>query len=227
MYPRLWRHPGYRALNKVARELALYCLAGPQSNRIGVTYFSLMTAADDLGVTVETLRERLPDVTSTFGWLFDADAKVLYIPSWWRWNCPDNPNVLEGNLKDLNEIPPCALVEAFARNLEHVPEKWHQTFVECCAKRIPKRSANQDQDQDLEQEKKQAALSRGAVNEKAQNPEVLKIAREALRYGSPEDIELLLDHFKSLYLAKHPGTDCPRADALHALNVAISERRAN
>jgi hypothetical protein len=114
------------------------------------------------GVPERTLRERLADVTLTFGWLFDADAKVLYIPSWWRWNAPENPHVLEGNLKDLNEIPPCALVEALARNLEHVPAKWHQTFVEGVARRLPKRPVHQEQEQKQKQKQEQGALARGA-----------------------------------------------------------------
>ncbi len=220
VYPRTWRHPGYRALKGAAREVTLYVLAGPQTNRIGLFYFSLMTAADDLNVSAETLRERLADVTLTFGWLFDADSKVIYIPSWWRWNPPENPHVLEGNLKDLNEIPPCALVEAFARNLEYLPTKWHQTFVECVSRRLPKRPGHQKQEQDQKQEQKQ-----GAVNGEAQNPEFLKVAREALRYGSSEDLELLLDTFQSLYRDKYNDADCPRAAALQALNVAISEGR--
>jgi hypothetical protein len=224
LYPRIWRHPGFRKLKKSARELALYLLTGPQTNRIGCFHFSKMTAADDLNVGVETLTECLRDVSVTFGWHFDAAARVFYIPTWWKWNPPENENVLKGNLKDLNEIPACALVEAFARNLETLPDTFHQTFMKRCQIRLAERSPNQEQEQDQRTET-ETAHSRGALKGTAQNPAVLKVAREAIRYGSQDDLELLLDHFQSLFRDRHPGADCSKADALQALNVALSERR--
>jgi hypothetical protein len=39
LYPRIWRHPGFRSLTKSARELALYLISGPQTSRIGVFCF--------------------------------------------------------------------------------------------------------------------------------------------------------------------------------------------
>ena len=62
VYPRIWRHPGFQGLTKSGRELALYLLTGPQSSRIGLFYFSVATAAEDLNVGVETLRKGLRDV---------------------------------------------------------------------------------------------------------------------------------------------------------------------
>lgn len=147
IYPRIWRDPGFRDLPETARILALYLLTGPQTNRVGVFMFSLATAAEDLKVGVETLRRRLADVSQTFGWLFDADARVLYIPSWWAWNPPENQNVLAGNLKDLHEVPPCALTEAFANNLEALPQTFHQTFTQGIAKRLRQPSSKQKQKQ--------------------------------------------------------------------------------
>jgi len=55
----------------------MYLLFGPQSNRLGLFFFSLHTAADDLDTTAETLRKALADVATTFGWHFDADARVF------------------------------------------------------------------------------------------------------------------------------------------------------
>lgn len=148
LYPRIWRHPGFRSLSPSARELALYLLTGPQTNRIGIFHFSIATAAEDLGIGADTCRTRLRDVSNAFAWLYDADARVFYIPSWWRFNRPDNPDVLKNNLSDLNEIPPCALVEAFARNLIHLPDTWHDTFIDTCRARLVTRVPHQDQDQE-------------------------------------------------------------------------------
>lgn len=104
LFTRLWRHPGFVALTEGERNLALYLLTGPQTNRLGLYVLSLATAAEELGTTPETLKKRLDKVCLTFGWMFDAKARVTYIPSWWRWNPPENANVMKGSLKELNEI---------------------------------------------------------------------------------------------------------------------------
>lgn len=163
-YPRIWRHPGFRKLTPACEQrLALYLLTGPQTNRIGLFHFSLATAAEDLSLGVDTLRKGLPNVLVTFGWLFDADALVMFIPSWWRWNRPDNENVLRGNLKDLSEIPPCALADAFATNVAYVPANLREMFIETLRERLPRRPPTQDQDQDQDQD--QEAGTRAARGE--------------------------------------------------------------
>ena len=106
LFPRVFRDPKFRALAAQDQVFALYVLAGPQTNRIGLFPFSISTAADDLGLSMRAARNALAQVTDTFGWQFDADARVLAIPSWWRWNHPDHDKVLIGNLKDLSQLPP-------------------------------------------------------------------------------------------------------------------------
>lgn len=223
-YPRLWRHPGFVAMtNKTARELTLYLLTGPQTNRIGLFHFSMATAAEDLGVGIETLRERMADVRTTFGWHFDPDARVFFIPSWWRWNRPENANVLRGNLKDLNEIPPCMLLNAFARNLETLPETLHQTFVECCTERIPKRSPIQDQDQGSGTKQKQEQEPRAPRGRPAKESDpILAIARQVRSEFSIQSREEFFDLVT--YQANQTKLQFKKADVDQAINVVLSER---
>jgi hypothetical protein len=237
LYPRLWRHPRYRALSGSARELTHYVLTGPQANRIGLFHFSIATAAEDLGVSVETCRTRLRDVAATFGWFFDADARVFYIPSWWRWNRPENPDVLKGNLKDLSDVPPSGLCEAFARNLEFLPDTWHQTFVDTCRARLHTRGSHQEQEQEQGSEQEQGAGARARAkagsnpsqkpkNEKhgdgTERNDLLPVAREVLKLTNPAaPIDHLLDTFFSL----KPNA-CSKTTATEVLNVALSERRS-
>jgi hypothetical protein len=154
-YPRLFRHPGFKKLTPLSQRLVMYVLLGPQSNRIGLFYFSISTAAEDLDTTPGTLRKALSEITASFGWSFDAIARVFFIPTWWKFNHPDHENVLRGNLKDLNEVPPCALTERFATNLIHLHPKLHQTFVEACGVGLGKAPRGQEQKQKQEQEQKQ------------------------------------------------------------------------
>jgi hypothetical protein len=173
----------------------------------------------------------LADVSGTFGWHFDADARVFYIPSWWRWNPPENENVLKGNLKDLNEIPPCALVEAFARNLETLPPTFHQTFVECCRIRMAKPSPNQEQkhyqDPEHEQEREHGRAPRAAApNGNGHTDVLIGIARETMKVTSEDaSMDELSDHFRYLARNKVPFK-FTKAEELNAINIVLSERRA-
>ena len=166
---------------------------------------------------------------------FDADARVFYIPSWWRWNPPENQNVLRGNLKDLSEIPPSALCEAFARNVETLPATLRETFVECCRLRLPKRSPIQEQKQEQKQRTGSGTGTRAARGvavapdtpkpkgkEGTEENHLITVARQVLKLTNPNaPLDHLLDTFSSLHHGSYT-----RAEANQALSVALSEHRA-
>ncbi len=258
-YPRLFRHPGFKQLPPLGQRLTVYVLFGPQSNRIGLFYFSLQTAAEDLGTTNESLRKAWPDVASTFGWGFDASNHVLFIPSWWRWNHPENENVLRGNLKDLNDVPRCELMERFVTNTGDLDPRFHGTFIEGCTKRLPKGPPDQYQYQDQKQKQVAAraarvtALARPAEKtaekrsreDGTQTPHPLRettdpeqhsreegreaklhaVATETLKVVSPHlPLDELVEAF--FHIARQARVTAGASEARHALNVALSERRA-
>lgn len=232
LFPRLWRHPGFRALSEKAQLLTLYLLAGPQTNRIGLFHFSAATAAEDLDTTVETIKKGLGDVASTFGWTFDAVARVVYIPSWWKWNAPENTNVLKGNLKDLNEVPPSGLTGAFARNIGTLDQTFHQTFIEGLRLRLPERPPIQDQDQDQKQEQEPALRAVAPSPSRKPKPhddnvrlrQLLSLAHDALKHSTKDaSVDQILDAFG--WCARQRNvTDYTRAEALEVVNVALAER---
>lgn len=237
VYPRTWKRPTFVDLNDGERVLMFYLLTGPQTNRIGLYSLSIASAAEDLKSVPDTIRKRLRKVCATFGWHYDADARVFYIPSWWHWNPPENANVLKGNLKDLIEIPPCGLVDAFARNVQTIPETLHQTFVEELRQRLPTCSSNQEQyqkqkqKQEQEQEQEQQRTLRLAETAESNNakrdggsPHDVELAREILEMTNPnEPIEELVDGF--LNLCRFRALDRTRANAVAALTMALAERR--
>jgi hypothetical protein len=226
VFARLWRHPGFVELTDGERVLAFYLITGPQTNRLGLYVLSIATAAEDLGTVPETLKKRLVTVCQTFGWLFDGKARVIYIPSWFKWNPPENANVMKGSLKDLNEIPPCGLVDAFARNVETLPETLHEAFLEGLRQRLPKAMSIQKQYQEQDQKQKQepAALRAVALNAKAKDlktfPEpdarLVSIARDVIREAPREtSTDYIVDAF--LAECRNRGLDANRALAIVAL----------
>jgi hypothetical protein len=234
---RLWCHPGFLALAEGERILVFYLLAGPLTNRLGLFKLSLATAAEDLLTTPETLKKRLADVCVTFGWLFDDRARVFYIPSWFKWNPPENVNVMKGSLKDLNEIPPCALVDAFARNIETLPETPHQTFLEGLRQRLPKgiRTQKQYQEAVAETESEGTGAARPRAknkngfddknNDDARSATLLAVGTETLKMTNPNGpFNELIDALKNVGLQKGiPAIST--SEATVALNAALAERR--
>lgn len=148
--PRFWRDEKVTGLTMVEKCIALYLFTG-QSNRIGLFNFSPGEAAEDLGTLLQTFREGFEKVCESLNFGWDERARVLYVPTWWKYNCPENPNVLKACLQDLQEIPQTHLLAAFSSNLQYLPQTFHETFLEGLPKPSMKPSPNQEQEQKQEQ----------------------------------------------------------------------------
>jgi hypothetical protein len=131
VYPRLWRHPAFAPLSEGEKLLALYLLTGPQTNRLGVYPWTPEWAAADLAVTRQTLQRRWSVLENGFGWTRSSATNrptVVDIPSWLRWNPPENPNVVKAILNDLNEIPPCPARERILDRLTEVAKGYGKGY---------------------------------------------------------------------------------------------------
>jgi hypothetical protein len=117
VYPRLWASPDLYPLPAIEKLVALYLLTSPQSNRAGLYRLSLALAADELRLPLDTFTETLPRVLAAFEWHYDPRAGVIWIPSWLRWNTPENVNVVKGLLRELDELPRTPLLQRFADHL--------------------------------------------------------------------------------------------------------------
>lgn len=114
--PRIWSDERFVRLSEQEKLLALYCLTSPQGNRIGIFRFSIALAAEDLGTSHVTITNRFGHVCHTMRWRFDGTNKVIYFPTWWKYNEPENGSVLRGNLEDLHDVPAGKLVDEFLSN---------------------------------------------------------------------------------------------------------------
>ncbi|UVT18988.1 MAG: hypothetical protein H8K03_14380 [Nitrospira sp.] len=153
--PRIWTDEKFRLLKAEEQRIALYILTA-QSNRIGLFTFSPGKACEDLGTLLLTFRKGFVKVCQTLHWEWDLDTRVIYLPTWWRYNQPENANNVIGNLKDLDDLPETPLLERFSTNTAYLPESLIETFTQTLAKRShqrsPKRSPSQEQEQEQEQE---------------------------------------------------------------------------
>ncbi len=157
--PRIWNDEKFRSFSREEKLIVLYVLTA-QSNRIGLFKFSPALAAEDLGMPQQTFLKGFNRVCKALGWQFDEGARVLLIRKWFRYNQPDNPNVLKSCLEDLHDLPQTSLLEEFRSCVEYLPQTLRETFLKGLPKRSPKRSPerypqrspNKEQEQEQEQE---------------------------------------------------------------------------
>ncbi len=126
--PRTWSDEKFVALSSDEKLVAIYCFTSRQTNRIGLFVFSPALAAEELGTLPPTFLKRFENVRQTFNWGWDERLRVLYLPSWWKFNQPENPNVLKSCLTDLEDLPQTPLLAEFSSNLRYLSETLHHTF---------------------------------------------------------------------------------------------------
>jgi hypothetical protein len=163
--PRVWRDERFLLLTSEEKLVALYCLTA-QVNRCGIFVFSPAMAAEELGTSPQTFRERFRKVCQTLRWEWDDTRRVLYFPTWWKYNHPENTNVLKGNLSDLSDLPETPLLDRFYENTRYLSGNVTETFRECYPKPYPQPLAIQEQEQEQEQDKNMAAPAAEVVTEK-------------------------------------------------------------
>jgi len=149
--PRFWKDEKIRRFSETEKLISLYLFTG-QSNRIGLFSFSPGEAAEDLGISSQTFAKGFGNVCGTLFLGWDPEARILYLPTWWKYNPPENANNVIGNLKDLDDVPDSPLIDRFINNLQYLPETLRVTFTQTLAKRYPKRSPSQEQEQEQEED---------------------------------------------------------------------------
>jgi hypothetical protein len=148
--PRFWKDEKIRGFDPIDKLLAQYAFTG-QSNRIGCFAFSPGMAAEDTGIPLKTFVKRFRLVCQRLNWKWDEQVGVLYLPTWWKYNQPENANNVIGNLKDLDDVPGSPLVAEFSENVTYLEPKLRLAFaqtLERLGERHSKRSVAQEQEQE-------------------------------------------------------------------------------
>lgn len=181
--PRIWTDEKFRVLTPDQQRIALYVLTA-QTNRIGLFCFSPGKASEDLGTLPSTFSKGFQRVCHALNWEWDKEARVLYLPTWWRYNQPENANNVIGNLKDLDDLPETPLLQRFFANTTYLSESLRETFTQTLAKRSPQPSPKRSPSQ--EQEQKQEQDTPPAVEREFEEFWKCYPARNGKRVGKPE-----------------------------------------
>ncbi|MBS0164744.1 MAG: hypothetical protein JSR29_01550 [Nitrospira sp.] len=204
--PRIWTDEKFRLLKADEQRIALYILTA-QSNRIGLFSFSPGKACEDLGTLPPTFQKGFQKVCQTLHWEWDSDTRVLYLPTWWRYNQPENANNVIGNLKDLDDLPETPLLARFSTNTAYLPDGLIETFTQMFAKRYPQRSPKRSPSQEQEQEQEQEQDVPPAVDHDFEDFWKSYPARNGKRLGRAEAVQkwnrLKTEDRKQVLIAVH------------------------
>lgn len=124
---RIWRDEKFTALDEVQKLVAIYCLTA-QVNRCGIFVFSPALAAEDLKMSATAFRKVFATVIERLRWRWDADCRLLWFPRWWRYNAPENTNVLSGCIKDMLSLPDSPFIAEFWKNVGDIPDTLKNQF---------------------------------------------------------------------------------------------------
>jgi hypothetical protein len=143
---RLWTEPAFRRLDDAGKLVALYIVSGPQTNSIGLYRLSVAGAAEHMAMPVTQFRRRLAAVVEAFGWRYEAETGLVWLPEWPEENAPANPNICQSWRSAFNEIPDSplkaeAVATAFAF-LEAKGERFAKAFGEPITKPLREPSRN-------------------------------------------------------------------------------------
>jgi hypothetical protein len=127
--PRIWDDEKFSELSPGLKLITFHAITA-QSNRCGIFSFSVARAIEQTGAVSDSYAIGFKKVCDTYSWRYDSRRRVLYIPTWWKYNPPENPKHLIGCLADLHDLPQTELLNDFAKNTRYLYEPCLSTFQE-------------------------------------------------------------------------------------------------
>jgi hypothetical protein len=152
--PRLWNDERFRSLTSQEKLVDIYLLTA-QVNRIGLFVFSPAMAAEALGIKQPEFDRVLDRVLDTLKWPYDRKQRVLFFPTWWKYNPCESRLTMKGYIDDLHDIPQTPLLTAFASNSRYLKDDVAQVIAEGMPYPMRYPMAYQEQEQEQEQELEQ------------------------------------------------------------------------
>ena len=197
--PRFWKDEKVRQLAPLEKLIALYLFTG-QSNRVGIFSFSPGEALEDIETFPKTFAKGFRKVCQTldFGW--DKGNGVLYLPTWWKYNCPENVPSMKACLSDIHEVPKTPLITTFFTNKVYLP-LYLQKELDSSYEKFRSYSGSLGSNDIAPEQEQEQKTGAGAEEENY-------VASRRPRVSSPNGF----DAFWSL----HPGPKGPRQDAVRA-----------
>jgi hypothetical protein len=113
----------------------------PFSTPLGIFKAPVQGLAAEIHWPLKRYGEALKEGIEKGFWNVDGRFHVVYFPNFFKYNKPENPNVLKGWLKSWDEIPECGLKNDCYQQLMSSCQEWGGAFLNVF-ETLPKRLAN-------------------------------------------------------------------------------------
>jgi hypothetical protein len=155
---RMWGDRKFRQLSKPqpnAQTLWCYLLTGDHTGPVpGLFCVGAAALAEALEWPTEQLRERFAELTANGMAHADWGARVVYLPNAIRHNEPDNPNIVKGWFRYIEQVPECDLKTQAIHDLyayletrgEPFAKPFRERFGEQLAEPYPKQEREREKD---------------------------------------------------------------------------------
>lgn len=218
--PRFWKDERVIELGPARKLVALYLFTG-QSNRCGLFPFSVGQGAEDTGLG-DSFGIAMTEVCETLSWSYDERRHVLYIPTWFKYNPPENPKHMMGCLDDLHELPQTELIKAFAANDVFIPGHCREVFrraMDSFGIAMPYQEQEQEQKQKSGANGVNAIAGSEGVEPKSTAAGSRKVSRiDARRSEASGEHAELVRHFRAGWKARY-GADYPFSEGKDGAHV--------
>jgi hypothetical protein len=134
---RIWNDEKFRELSDDAKLVFFFLLTHPHMTSIGAVRATLPGLAAEIKWTSESLQRAFAEASSRGMAKHDAEASVIWLPNFIRYNAPENPNVLKAWASAVELLPECDLtreaVQAVKDFSKELPESFQKELPEVFA----------------------------------------------------------------------------------------------
>lgn len=145
----IWHDEKFRSLSRDARDLFLYLLTSPHSNRLGLYVLDRFYAASDVQMEPTEVDAALAELKAAGRVDYDPKTRLVLVRRFLKHNPLKNPNVVTAACGDLSELP---FSKQLWEQLTDAVNRWGKSYYEQLRKQLGEqlgdKTLNQDPDQD-------------------------------------------------------------------------------
>lgn len=153
---RIWNDEKFRALGDDGKFVFFVLLTHPHMTSIGAMRATLPGLASEIGWDVERLSEAFAKASSKGMAKHDAEASIIWLPKFIKYNEPESPNVLKAWAGAIDLLPECDLTREAIQSVKDFAEGLSKGFQEALpeafrqARRQPSLYPEQEPEQEQE-----------------------------------------------------------------------------
>jgi len=130
--PRIWNDEKFQKLSIEERLLTFWILTSSRINRCGFVLWSPGLASEETGIPRNRIDTVCDTVCDTVFWIRDPASKTIFLPTFFKYNPPDNLKAFQGALSDLHDVPATSLKSLLSKTKVYLKPSFHHVIDTVC-----------------------------------------------------------------------------------------------